>query len=128
MIKILKRVSEYTSDEFKQYCENNGLDSDLYKYFEREWAIQTHEVDLDRFIRLAGPNTIITVSGVICLDQMHYKVKDKTLPLFKAFNEMVTPDAQDFCIVLSPQGKYYVIVLHGRGHNMFKFSLKNDKK
>lgn len=127
MIKILRRISEYTLDEFKQYCDRNGLDIDSYMPLARHWAIEVHELELQRFIRLAGPNTVITVSGAVCLDQKSYKVKDRTFTLSEAFDAMVTPDAQDYCVVLSPQGKYYVIVLHGRGHNMFKFSLKNDK-
>jgi hypothetical protein len=126
MIKILRRISEYTLDEFKQYCENNGIDHTQYSF--NVWAIAKHDIDLNRFIQLAGPNTIITVSGVVCLDKKSHKVKDRTLTLSEAFDAMVTPDAQDYCVVLSPQGKYYVIVLHARGHNMFKFSLNNDKK
>lgn len=126
MIKILRRVSEYTLDEFKQYCSNNALDPESFSF--NVWAITTHEIDLQRFIRLSGPNTVITVSGAVNLDNKAHKVKDKTLTLKEAFNAMITPDAQDFCVILNPQGKYYVIVLHARGHNMFKFSLNNDKK
>lgn len=127
MIKILKRVSEYTLDDFKKYCEQNGVDFEYFKYYLRLWAIEQHEIDLQRFIRLVGPQTIITVSGVIYLDQVHYKLKDKTLSLAEAFEKMLTPDLQDFCVVLSPTSKYYVVyITHERGHNIFKFSL-NDK-
>ena len=126
MIKILRRVSEYTLDEFKQYCSRNGLDIDSYMSLARPWAIETHELELRQFIQLAGPNTVITVSGTINIDNKAHKVKDKTLTLNAAFESMITPDAQDYCVVLSPQGKYYVIVLHAGGHNVFKFSL-NDK-
>lgn len=127
MIKILKRLSEYTLDEFKQFCYQNDLDPQLFMPYIRKWAIEEHELELKRFIRFAGPNTIVKVSGTVCLDHKHYKVKERILTLEEAFDAMITPDAQDYCITLSLQNKYYVLIHHSRGHNMFKFSLKNDK-
>lgn len=126
MIKVLRRVSEYTKEEFIKYCNENGLDVDLYIHFYRHWAIAAHEEELNRFIRLSGENQIVTVSGILCLDNTHYRVKPKTLTLKKAFEEMLTPDAQDFGITFSLKGMYYVYILHSRGHNVFKFSL-DDK-
>lgn len=126
MIKILRRLADYSIDEFKQYCQNNGLIYELYKTFMYQWAIAAHEADLDKFIDRIGPETVVTVDGAIVLDNTHYKVKPKTLTLKNAFKEMITPDAQDYSIILSIRGTYYVIVQHIRGHNTFKFRL-NDK-
>ena len=126
MIKVLRKASEYSLDEFKKYCEINGVDFRYYIQYARQWAIQTHEIDLKRFIRLAGSETPITVSGVLYLDNKSYKVLDRKLTLSKAFEEMLTPDTQDFCVSLNDKGTYYVITIHNRGRNMFKFRL-NDK-
>ena len=126
MVKVLKRISEYTFDDLRQYCELNGLDFEAYKYMFHYWAIFQHDDDLFEFIK-QHKNSVVTVTGCICLDKQHHKVKPKTLSLFDAFDKMITTDIQDYCVVLSPGGTYYVMALHARGHNVFKFRLDDDK-
>lgn len=127
MTKILKRISEYTLDEFKQYCYRNSIDFDLYRPYYWNWAIYEHEDDLMRFIGLAGENKIITVTGTVCFGAEHHRVKPKTLSLLNAFDAMITKDVQDYGVVLSPGGAYYVMTQHSKGHNVFKFRLDDDK-
>ena len=126
MIKILRRINEYTLDEFKQYCYNNGVDVNYYLPYVREWAIRQHEVELEKFISMLGCNLVIVVSGKLTIDNFTYKVRDKILTLSRAFEEMVTPDAQDFYITLTNDNVYNVTVIHGKGYNVFKFII-NDK-
>lgn len=126
MIKVLKRISDYTLDELKQYCHKHDINFNSYRPYFFNWAISKHEDDLIQFIISIGKNKIVTVNGTVCFGNEHHRVKPKTLSLLNAFDAMITKDVQDYSIVLSPGGTYYVMTLHSKGHNIFKFKLDND--
>ena len=127
MIKILKQVKEYTFLDFADYCKNNGLSFAEYRSQFYNWAINQHETDLLYFIERVGEDTVVTVNGTVYLDSVGHRVKPKTLPFLTAMDAMLTSDIQDYSILLSPCGTYYVITTHARGRNVFKFRL-DDKK
>ena len=125
MIKVIKKIEDYTFSEFSDYCKNNDLSPDEYKLFFREWAISSQEYELVQFVNTVGKHKQVTVNGYVNINGVSHKVKAKTLSLEQAMNAILTTDTQDYCVLLSSDNTYHVITVHAQGRNVFKFKL-ND--
>jgi len=126
MEKILKRVQDYTYQEFEAYCIKNGLDLNMYKCAFREWAIECHECDLMKVVNDYGYMKPVLISGVVGIARENHQIKPKQMHLGEGINAVLTPDTQDYSILKGSQSSIYVSTVHALGHNLFRIKFLDD--
>ena len=124
--KIVRRVVDYTQEEYNAQLVKEGKCPGVYASFFHYWALKRHEEEYKQFLtelitQFYGKP--ITVSGFVWIGETRHKLKPRTLSIGTAFDEMLPTDIQDFSIIKTASGTYYVMTVHPEGHNTFRFRL-----